>query len=256
MATTPATPLVGWMHTNRFEYKYLIDGATARKVAGFACSFLSRDSHARADMGWAYPTHSVYLDGPGLPLHHASVDGHKNRFKLRARFYDAGRTRPIFIEIKRRVHDAIIKERALVHHERGLLILKGHPPHREDLVKPDDAEQWHSLRRFADMRDSIRAEPRALVTYDREAWVKPGNDHVRMTFDRNLRGATYRGKLEPASEIHCPPLSAGCEVILELKFTERFPTWFSDMAQSLNLERRSMAKYCQVIQLLQRQANR
>jgi len=256
MTTSPATPLVGWMHTNRFEYKYLIDSATARKVSGFARSFLSRDEHARADMGWSYPTHSVYLDGPGLPLYRASTDGHKNRYKLRVRFYDADRSRPIFFEIKRRVHDAIIKERALVHHERGLSILKGQTPHREDLVKPNDPEQWHSLRRFADMRDSIQAEPRALVSYEREAWVKPGDDHVRMTFDRRLTGGAYRGKLEPASEFHCPPLAPGAEVILELKFTERFPTWFSDMAQSLNLQRRSMAKYCQVIQLLQRQRMR
>ena len=38
-------------------------------------------------MKWAYPTHSIYLDGPGYPLYTATIQGHNNRFKLRVRYY-------------------------------------------------------------------------------------------------------------------------------------------------------------------------
>jgi len=54
------------------------------------------------------------LDNPGLSLCHATIDGVKNRFKLRIRFYDHVESNPVFFEIKRRVNDVILKERAAV----------------------------------------------------------------------------------------------------------------------------------------------
>jgi hypothetical protein len=36
-------------------------------------------------------------------------------------------------------------------------------------------------------------------------------------------------------------------VILELKFTDRFPGWFSDMVQQFGLTRGASAKYCEDI---------
>jgi len=250
MSNSPSKLSHRQMQSNRFEYKYLIDPRTARAIRDFAQSHLSRDDFARAECAWAYPTHSVYLDGPHYPLYKSTLDGHKNRFKLRVRYYDEDPAKPVYFEIKRRSQDAIIKERSVVHRQRALAIMEGNIPVREDLVKPENDEQWASLRRFVEMRDSIGAMPRAVVSYTREAWIKPQNNHVRLTFDRELRGAAYRGKFEAATEVHCPPLVPGAEVILELKFTERFPTWFSEMAQAFQLQRRSMAKYCRVIQLL------
>ena len=32
-------------------------------------------------------------------------------------------------------------------------------------------------------------------------------------------------------------------VVLEIKFTNRFPVWMREMARAMNLDRRSMAKY-------------
>ncbi len=241
---------------NRFEFKYLIDEAAARDVREFARSRLIHDEFAQPDLKYAYPTHSLYLDGPGLPLYHSSMAGHKNRMKLRVRFYDEHPASPVFFEIKRRVQDTIIKERALVHRDRAMLIIRGRAPLADDLVTTDNPEQWHALRRFAEFRDRLAATPRALISYLREAWVKPDDDHVRLTFDRDLQGDAYAGQLLAARGFACPPMIAGAPVILELKFTDRFPHWYRDMTQSLNLERRSMAKYCQVAALLAQHAPR
>src|SRR4051812_48892967 len=113
------------MQRNRFEYKYLIDERCAHEVRNFARSYLVHDEFARAEMKWAYDTHSVYLDGPGLPLYHATVQGHMNRYKLRVRYYTEKESDPVFFEVKRRVNDIIMKDRALVKRDRALRLLEG-----------------------------------------------------------------------------------------------------------------------------------
>ena len=233
------------MQRNRFEYKYLIDERCAHNVRNFARSYLVHDEYARSEMKWAYPTHSVYLDGPGLPLYHATVQGHKNRYKLRVRYYTESEHEPVFFEIKRRVNDVILKDRALVKRDRALRILAGECPRITDLVKRGDLDAWSALRRFCDMRDNLSAMPRVYVSYVREAWVKVDDDNVRLTFDRDLCGGKYDGSLSVKRHVFPPPLLDGHPCVLELKFTDRFPHWFREMAAALNLERRNNPKYVQ-----------
>lgn len=233
------------MQRNRFEYKYLIDERCAHEVRNFARSYLVHDEFARAEMKWAYDTQSVYLDGPGLPLYHATVQGHMNRFKLRVRYYTEKESDPVFFEVKRRVNDIIMKDRALVKRDRALRMLEGARPQITDLVKQHDLDAWSSLKRFCEMRDNIGAVGKVFVSYKREAWVKESDDNVRLTFDRHLCGGKYDGTFIVKKQVYPPPLLAGSPCVLELKFTDRFPHWFREMARALNLERRNNAKYCQ-----------
>lgn len=233
------------MQRNRFEYKYLIDERCAHEVRNFARCYLVHDENARPELKWAYGTHSIYFDGPGLPLYYQTVQGLKNRFKLRIRYYEEEGDSPVYFEIKRRVNDIILKDRALVKRDRALRIMAGEACRITDLVKPTNLDHWQSLKRFCELRDNIGAMPRVYVSYTREAWVKPDNDAVRLTFDRALCGGKFNGSFVINREVQVPPLMAGSPCVLELKFTDRFPHWFRQMAQSLNLERRNNAKYCQ-----------
>lgn len=233
------------MQRNRFEYKYLIDERCASDVRNFARAKLVRDEFARSEMKWAYPTHSIYFDGPGLPLYQSTVQGHKNRYKLRVRFYSENDQDPVFFEMKRRVSDIVLKDRALVKRDRALRIMSGDCPRITDLVKPNDLDAWSALRRFCDARDNIAATPRVFVSYLREAWVKSSDDNVRLTFDRALCGGQYAGSFALKREVFPPPLLPGHPCVLELKFADRFPHWFREMVAALNLERRNNAKYVQ-----------
>src|SRR4051812_8846799 len=233
------------MQRNRFEYKYLIDERCAHEVRTFCRAYLVHDDFAKAENKWAYPTHSVYLDGPGYPLYHSTVQGHKNRYKLRVRYYTEEDKDPVFFEVKRRINDIILKDRALVKRDRALRILAGECPRITDLVKQNDLDAWSALRRFCDLRDNIAAQPMVYVSYSREAWVKTDDDNVRLTFDRHLCGGKFDGSFRIKKDVHVPPLLAGHPCVLELKFTDRFPFWFREMAAALNLERRNNAKYVQ-----------
>jgi hypothetical protein len=225
---------------NRFEYKYVIEEQTARSARDFVRMYLKPDRYADPRRDNSYRVHSLYLDSPDLALCRATVHGHKNRFKLRLRFYDEDPDHPVFFEIKRRVNDVIIKARAAVRRTSILPLLAGHSPTMRDLMKPD-ARGLASLGRFCDLRRIVGADGHAYVSYEREAYASP-DERVRVTCDRRIRSAPYHHvfKLPAPDEWAYPPVPG---VVLELKFTERFPTWMGDMVHALNLQRGPMAKY-------------
>ena len=120
-------------------------------------------------------------------------------------------------------------------------ILRGRCPNRDDLLNPNDMDSYSALRHFMDLSRDINATGRTIVYYEREAWVTPSDDNVRLTFDRNLAGMRWEGRYVPARETWYHPRMPG--VILELKFDNRFPIWMRELVRSFDLYRVSFAKY-------------
>src|SRR4051812_45650657 len=122
--------------TSRYELKYLIDDRHARGVRDFIRPYVQRDRYALPHMAYSYPIYSIYLDAPGMMLYRATTDGHKNRYKLRVRYYDQDPKTPVFFEIKRRVGDVIIKERVAARKACvQRLLAPGGWPTQDDLMR-------------------------------------------------------------------------------------------------------------------------
>ncbi len=67
--------------------------------------------------------------------------------------------------------------------------------------------------------------------------------------DRELRAGPYRGTLSVADlDKWARPEMKG--VVLELKFTNRFPSWMLDLVQWFNLTRGPFPKYVKCVTLL------
>lgn len=232
------------LQANRFELKYVISENCAQGVRDFVRSYLVPDEF-NPPQGGGYQVNSVYLDNPSLELCNATVEGHKNRFKLRIRFYDDSPSGPVFFEIKRRANDTILKERARVKRESCARLLAGHWPSHSDLVK-FSPKTFDSLRRFCDLRNQLQARGTAIVTYDREAYVTPDSDSVRVTFDRKIRTVPWVGEFRASdrNDWTYPPIHGA---VLELKFTERFPVWMRNLVRVFNLQRGSMPKYVECV---------
>ena len=84
----------------------------------------------------------------------------------------------------------------------------------------------------------------AYVSYLREAYVTAHDNSVRVTFDRLIHGTPFDGKFDmndSAPEQQAYPDIGG--IVLELKFTDRFPNWLRQMAQA-------MAKYVKCVEAL------
>ncbi len=238
------------LQASRFELKYIIDEERAASMADFVSSHLEPDEHAKPEFGNAYALSSLYLDNPGLMLYGQTLQGIKNRFKLRIRFYNNDPDHPAFLEIKRRVTDVICKERATVSKDAIRRLLAGEPPDRSFLMgDKENPKAASALLNFCNLSETIGARGVCYVTYMREAYVSPNSNSVRVTFDRQLMGTPYALGADLAFPPHGSYPDIG-GVVLELKFTDRFPEWMGEMAQAFDLQRTSMPKYVHCINVL------
>ena len=113
------------LQANRFELKYIVDEDRAVAIRDFVSSYLEPDDYYDRNQGCGYLVASLYLDAPDLKLYRQTVQGLKNRFKLRVRFYDDKESSPAFLEIKRRANDAILKKRTVVTRDLVKRLLEG-----------------------------------------------------------------------------------------------------------------------------------
>jgi hypothetical protein len=234
------------LQPQRFELKYLVAAELTRGIRDFIGSYLELDDYSAAHPDRSYTIHSVYLDSPGLHTYHATRNGDKNRFKLRLRYYGDAPS-PVFFEIKRRVDSTILKERCPVRRDAVPLLLSGQLPEPGQILS-QEPRHLVALQRFQLLQHRLRASTRLHNTYQREAWVTPGDNSVRVTFDRDVRIEPY---FRNQAVITSPPHRIYREfVILEFKFTMRYPNWFRELVACFNLVRATSSKYCGGIELL------
>jgi hypothetical protein len=228
---------------SRYELKYIIDERRAVQVRQFIRSYLVPDEHADPEADNSYPVYSLYLDSPGLCLFRSTVDGQKNRFKLRIRFYDDVPEHPVFFEIKRRLSEVICKERACVCRDAVNLLFRGIRPGAAFLASSSNkCKAAAALQTFHRSCLQIDARAGVYICYQREAYVSPDSDQIRVTFDRGISVARYSAVSQLSIPKATTPVDMG-GVVLEMKFTDRFPNWMRDMVHTLNLCRCPSAKY-------------
>lgn len=229
------------LQMQRLEYKYLISAQQALLVREFVRSHLELDEYGVNQPDCSYTIHSLYLDSDGLKTYWDTINGNKNRFKLRLRYYTQEPDAPVFFEIKRRVNDAILKQRGGVRRDAVTQLLAGQLPGPEHLLTCQP-KQMVAVQRFCQLMLEIQARPKAHVTYRREAWISTHDNSVRVTLDRDVRVAPESTtRLQVDMGEHVRPF--GGQVILELKFTNRFPRWFQDLVETFGFIRTSAAKY-------------
>ena len=232
----------------RFEYKYFVSEVQAVQVRKFVECYLPPDKYTVGRQGIGYPVHSLYFDSPDRMTCWATVEGHKNRFKIRVRFYDDRPESPLFLEIKRRDNQVIQKQRAAVKRSCADRLLAGEWLTRADLVV-DDEKNFRAMYNFCELCQKINARPTAYTSYMREGYEPPDSNWQRVTFDRQLRAGPYRGSIDISElERWAQPEVQG--IVLELKFTDRYPDWMHDLVESFNLRRTSMPKYVECVTLL------
>lgn len=224
----------------RYEMKYVISESKAAGIAQFIEPYLQLDRYCRSQPGGSYPIVSLYLDSDDLQLCKESLRGFLKRFKLRVRSYTDDTDYPRFFEIKRRANTVIIKSRARVRHNDVAALLSG------QYVAPMQINETEidALKQFQLYMKSVGARPKVLIRYERQAYEGEGENRVRVTFDRQL---VYKVSNEPDVLLN----GSGWQhnlvtlkgVILEIKFTGRYPAWLGRMARYFGLQQQSMSKY-------------
>jgi SPX domain protein involved in polyphosphate accumulation len=223
----------------RYELKYLISESKAQAIVQYIKPYLQMDRYSKLQRGGDYPIVSLYLDSDDLRLCWESLTGVKNRFKLRIRSYTDELDYPRFFEIKRRINTVIVKSRARVMDRDVPTLLAGLP-----LPPQNYSADIETLNQFQLYMNSIKARPIILIRYLRRAYEGDSETRVRVTFDRQLCYCTT-----DAPEVRLGgrgwqrnPLTEG-GVILEIKFTNRYPAWLNQMIRYSDVQAQPISKY-------------
>jgi len=236
------------LQAQRFELKYVISEELALSVRDFVASYLEIDEFGATLPNLSYPVHSLYLDSPDMKLYKATINGDKNRFKLRLRFYENRPDAPVFFEIKRRMNNTIAKQRGGVRRDAVDGLLTGQLPAPEHLISKEP-KQSVALQNFCRLMSNLEAGPKAHIAYLREAWISRYDNSVRVTMDRDVR-CDPEPTARLSTDLTRPITVFGTKVILELKFTNRFPDWFKDLVRVFGLMQCGAAKYVDGVTLL------
>ena len=230
------------MQEQRFELKYLVEEERALRIRPYVQQYLSVDPFGMKQADLSYSVHSLYLDSNSMETYWHTVNGNSNRFKLRLRYYDDRPNTPCFFEIKRRLNHVIMKERGGVKKSAVPALLAGEFAQPEHLLQRDSIHDLQAVRHFQTVMLQMRARPFMHVAYRREAYEAEGDNSARVTFDRQVFcGPNGEPDLRVTSPEFVPPF--GRIVILELKFTDRFPEWFRLLVERFDCVLAGAAKY-------------
>lgn len=233
------------LDTGRFEVKYLIPLARRDELLAAAGDAVIPDPHGRALQGGGsgYIVHSTYFDTPDLMDYTSRLAEHRVRLRTRIRTYGApGDRAPVFLELKRKLEDQVIKQRA----------------------KVCDADTWSTfgdtpwVRLYEDKRPAVCAiakrfgsvvadrglVPWVSVHYHREVYVDTRNEaaRIRLTIDRQITGSIRPSAydLYPRPDFTLFPEGL---CVVELKFAGPQPLWMRKMVREMGLRSEPISKF-------------
>jgi SPX domain protein involved in polyphosphate accumulation len=228
----------------RYEYKYLVPDRLVPAIREAARATSRIDKYADPD--GTYRIRSLYFDTDRFDLYWANEREQADRFKMRARIYP-GKPSPVFLEVKRRILDVIVKSRAAVPADSWRDVLAG----REAALSALPPAARKGALSFLARLHRHHIHPVMLIEYEREAYISDIDKYARLTFDRKIivqpqEKLDFEGNprgwrpVDHIAQTRTPePVS-----VLELKFETRPPRWMVALVRRLDLIRYSFSKYC------------
>ncbi len=232
----------------RHEAKYVIPASLVPEIIDYISHFCAPDKNGKGPEG-EYVINTLQLDSPDLALHYAKENEAVNRFKLRVRTYGTDHKAPVFLEIKQKYKQIIIKRRMSMRADQWGEDVIVNP--RLDLGFKSETQKNNYLT-FVRLVKEIGAKPTVLIRYTRKSFFGKFDHYARVTFDRQLlyqpaenwdlwgKGKVWRGMDSVLAQRKDFNYSG---VILELKTLNDAPQWMIDTVIKFNLERMGNCKY-------------
>jgi hypothetical protein len=219
----------------RYELKYFVSPDQALRIRDFVREYLDLDEHCLGKVDYSYPVHTLHLDSDDWKLYWRTVRGDQDRWKLRLRYYSSQPDSPVFCEVKHQMTDVILKYRGGVRPEAVDTLLGGCLPEPGHFCSRSPKEAM-AVERFVTMQGEWNARPRLHICCLREAY-ESNDGKARVTLDRSICVSEVSGDssaLLPTG-MDNPLMSANHTVILELRFTDRFPDWYRELVRIFSL---------------------
>lgn len=221
----------------RFEFKYLLDESTTRRVSDYINKIhLQKDT----SQGGTYTVTSLYFDTPDLNDYYDKLGGFMQRQKLRARvysrFFSDHAVKEIQLEVKK-------KNDARTFKDVGKITIQNWDEFYKTFSVPallrGAAAGDGELSRFLDLYIRKCYKPNVVVRYKRRAFVGIFLSKFRLTLDSDIEAC--RAHRFGNHELMTPIFKG--YTVMEVKFRKAMPWWFKDMVYRFGLERTVFSKY-------------
>jgi len=237
----------------RYEIKYAITEPEAAWITRYIEPYCRPDPRIPAGAS-SYTVTSLYLDSAGLDFYWQKKTLQERRLKVRGRMYGPEPGGIVFVEVKRRVGDLILKSRVPVHPDDWVRLLRAD---RSLLRPPRSASEALRIEDFRNLVLCRDLRPVLAIRYERTPFIGRMESYSRLTFDRAIGWQRAGGPSFPAGECGYRAMDfgvvLGCRgspVLLEVKFSGRLPLWVEQMIRRLGLERQSFSKYVTAVDLM------
>jgi hypothetical protein len=242
----------------RYETKYVIPREMVPAIRAMIAPFCEPDPNCTGNPP-TYLNTTLQLDSPSLSLHYAKLWDFVDRFKLRVRTYgDPVGEFPVFMEVKAKDHNTILKQRCQVPFDCW-----GEQLFQNELIRGvhfESTKETDSFYQFIRLTRQIGARPVMLIRYRRESYFGKIDSYSRVTFDSDLQyqatsswnswGADGRWRAldNPMMQTrrHDRELDFS-GVVLELKALHDVPRWMSDVVTKFDLGRVGHCKYSNAV---------
>lgn len=236
---------------DRFEAKYIIPRQLVEPIKNFIRPYCRLDKHCEA-AGGKYFINTLQLDTPALSLHYAKEWEAAHRFKLRVRTYGIHPgAAPVFIEIKRKYFERVIKSRACIPFEQWKA---GVFDKSVDELNLKSVKEREAFREFIRLTREINAQPLVYIRYCREAFSGIFDHYSRITFDSQLSYQPVHDMYNWGQGGRFYSMDSGLvrnrresSLVLEVKCTEQVPRWMVELVQEFDLVRCGNCKYSTAI---------
>ncbi len=217
--------------SSHYELTYLVDEKEALRIREYVRSYLDIDVCGVGRADYSYPVNTLYLDSEDVKLYWRAINDAEHRCELRLRNFSTKPNSPVYLEIKQRQTELVLRERCFLSQEAARQVLEGQMPSFTPTTGnfPTDSV----LQKFLRIMESIQARPRLHVSFLREAYVTD-SDAVRVTLDRQVNCSSrtsgfWNCQMSDATHLF------GDQVLLELNFAGRFPKWLREMVETFDL---------------------
>ncbi len=220
------------MKRYRNEWKYRVQEADLAVIENRLAAVMALDFHS--GQSGNYEIHSLYFDDYKDACAKENEAGVSRRFKYRIRYY--GNAPDVLkLERKEKLDGRCHKDSTVITKEICQKILDGRA----------DELYWETdnplLRRFCAHMMTRLFAPRAIVSYERSAYVEEITN-IRITLDKNISVSDNIDAFLSGNFMRYP-IQENSEHVLEVKFDDILPGYIKGIITNKCLKQSSFSKY-------------
>ncbi len=211
----------------RVEHKYQMNRKQAEEFLQKAMP------HLKADVYPEYDLHNIYYDTPDNALIINCLGHPQYKEKLRLRTYgEPDETTPCFLEIKKKFKGTGVKRRIAVREQEAYAYMNDH-------VQLEDHSQIAEEIDYMVSRYSL--SQKMFIAYHRKAFSGIREKDLRITFDTDICYRLDHLSLHKTGEETM--ITEEDEVLMEIKVSDRYPMWLTEILSEMKLFRHTFSKY-------------